>query len=436
MWALIAVVLLGLFTLLALMPTGRKGRPRLELEVLGVRITPAGNVCYWAGPAGGLWSVAADWQGKVVPGGGDSVNFSTVNTASTDDIAGLKLANMGIMSGYTSKITLSTNLEVDGNLYMQGGTIAATGTNQLTLPQALSNFTWAGGTIDSTATVILGGPGAVATLNINGGPVTLNGTLISTANATLSGTGNIVMANANAKFFNEVGSTFNIVGGQGFQAAAGLNPVIQNGGLFEKTGGATSEIDAIFTNTNNGTLLAQTGTLKFTARFQQTVGGVTQLYGGAISCIDNNNNYKTFAMAGGILEGVGTFTGNVTQTGGDIVPGYGSPTGGSGSAGTLTITGDYTEGGTATLVINTDPSNVSRLNVQGTVDVQGALLVNRDPEFAATSGTFPFLTWTTINPNDYFNSVTYTDNSWGGCSFAVVEALSMDQFDLVINPPG
>ena len=223
----------------------------------------------------------------------------------------------------------------------------------------------------------------------------------------------------------------------GFQAAAGLNPTIQNSGLFEKTAGAnTSEIDAIFTNSNNGTLLAQTGTLKFTAQLQQE-DGVTQLYGGAISCTDTNNNKLTFTMSGGILEGVGTFTGNIDQTRGDIVPGYGSPTGGSGSAGTLTIIGDYTEGSTATLVINTDPSNVSRLIVQGNVDVQGALLVNRDPEFAATSGTFPFLTWTTINPNDYFNSVTYTDNSWaGGYSFAVVEALSMDQFDLVINPPG
>lgn len=42
-WALIGAVILGLCTLLVLMTPGRKGRPPLELEVLGVRITPAAH---------------------------------------------------------------------------------------------------------------------------------------------------------------------------------------------------------------------------------------------------------------------------------------------------------------------------------------------------------------------------------------------------------
>ena len=416
-------------------PSVRSYRPRPSvpprLEFLEDRCVPAGSVFTWNALVAGNWSLAANWKvnglpAVVAPANGDSVVFdNTANTASTDDITGLKLANLTVGNAYTSTITLIKDLEVDGNVTIQAGTLASNG-SELHVPNAASVFTWGGGTIDTNAIVQLGTPTTVPTLTINGGAVTLNGKFDSYATATMTSTGDITMG-VGAAFTNDVGATFNIQVDHGF-IAPNIGPTISNGGLFEKTGGDnTSTIGAVFSNIIGGTLLAAHGKLAFTDVFRQT-GGTTQMYGGAIG------SAKIFNLSGGVLEGVGTFTGSVNETNGIVIPGYGS-LGGGGPSGTLTITGDYTEGAQGQLVINTDASSVSQLHVQGTVDVQGLLFVNRDPEFQPSLGaTFAFLTWGAINPNHDFSSETFTNNTWGAnLFFAAVRGNAIKQYQLVVQ---
>jgi hypothetical protein len=285
-----------------------KARPTVvpRLEGLEERWAPAANTLHWIGPIGGNWSLAGNWLENTAPvaGNGDTLIFdNTQNTNSTDDIANLTIANLTVTNAYTSTITLNQTLEVDGNIDLEAGTIAAATGQQLNIPKAGSTFTWGGGTIDSTLTVNLGGVGANPTLLLNNqnNGVTLNGTFNSWANATMTCNGDVTMGQR-ANFNNRVGgnftATFNIEVDHGFVGVQGNQATISNNGIFEKTvttGTSTISV-AGFTNGNGGTLLAASGTLAITGIFIQT-GGTTNLAGGNIS------SSGTFAMVSGYLAG-------------------------------------------------------------------------------------------------------------------------------------
>ncbi len=377
---------------------------------------------------GGFWSVASNWKENAAPANGDSVVFDTTsNTPAKDDIQGLKIANFTVTNAYTSTIRLDNGLEADGSVTIQAGTLSATNISIFTVPNLASVFTWEGGTIDASARVILGGGTAIPTLILDGaGGVTLNGTFDSYAQASLNN-GDITMGN-NAQFTNELGATFNIKVDHSFLVPVGSAGIF-NTGVFEKTGaGQTSKIDPLFINNPGALLLAQKGTLSFTNGATQK-GGATELYGGNIS-----SPTFGFDLQGGLFQGVNTFTGDLDQKGGTVIPGLGSTTG-NGIAGTLTITGNYTEGTSGTLRINTDTTTVSQLAVQGKLDMSGALLVWRNLQFQPGLGSsFAFLPWGTINPNDSF-TVTYVNNVWGpvpGLGFTVVQSITKNEFDLVV----
>ncbi len=74
--------------------------------------------------------------------------------------------------------------------------------------------------------------------------------------------------------------------------------------------------------------------------------GTTNLAAGTV--LDVSQSASGFSVSGGALTGAGQVTGNVDQTGGTIAPGT------SGTPGTLTISGNFTEGSSATLAIPID----------------------------------------------------------------------------------
>jgi len=129
-WGLLIAFVIGTFTLLALTSPRRKGRRRLGLEALGVRIVPAGNTLHWIGPAGGNWNVAANWAENQIPvaGNGDTLVFDDVagqaaNTNSTDNIADLTIANSGIQESDDFGATwrsIAANLPLDGYVRLHG----------------------------------------------------------------------------------------------------------------------------------------------------------------------------------------------------------------------------------------------------------------------------------------------------------------------------
>jgi uncharacterized repeat protein (TIGR01451 family) len=116
---------------------------------------------------------------------------------------------------------------------------------------------------------------------------------------------------------------------------SGTSPVVvvsssgfNNSGTLKKTGASgTSDFQPPVTNT--GSVLAQSGTIKFQS-FQQTAGSTTLGPGG----IDVSNS--AMQLDGGVLNGSGTVTGSVQDHGGEIAPGSATTT-----IGSITVTGNY-----------------------------------------------------------------------------------------------
>jgi len=134
-WGLVIALVVGTFSVLALTSPRRKGRKRPELEALGLRIVPA-NTLHWDGPAGGFWSVAANWKENIAPvaGNGDSLIFDNIpgtcaNTSSVDDIQGLTIGSLTLNSAYSATLSLNQSLEVDGNVTIQPGTMTINAPN-------------------------------------------------------------------------------------------------------------------------------------------------------------------------------------------------------------------------------------------------------------------------------------------------------------------
>lgn len=141
------------------------------------------------------------------------------------------------------------------------------------------------------------------------------------------------------------------------------------------------------TLTNNGTVEVQSGTLYMYA------GGANnctlRVSAGATLTIDSAS--ALFAHAGGVLEGSGTVQASVNNLGSSVRPG------GSGAAGTLTITGNYTQSSVASLAIEVGGpaagTQHDRLIVGGTATLNGAIDVAQLGNFvAAPTDSFTFLT--------------------------------------------
>ncbi|MBV8516276.1 MAG: DUF11 domain-containing protein [Acidobacteria bacterium] len=153
-----------------------------------------------------------------------------------------------------------------------------------------------------------------------------------------------------------------------------------SGATFEKSGGGgTSDIEAAFSN--DGTVLASSGTLNFLSTYDQS-GGTTTLDGGDIEVA------SSLAMSGGSLTGSGTIDGDV-DNGGDVAPGD------TGSTGTINVTGSYTQqsGGTLTTKL-ASAASYDVLAVSGSATLDGThdvtLIGGYEP---ANAQTFTVLTF-------------------------------------------
>jgi hypothetical protein len=164
-------------------------------------------------------------------------------------------------------------------------------------------------------------------------------TLVTTASSTL--TNGYLLVNNGAAISNTASGVFDIPDDSSLLNNAGVGAFL-NAGVLEKTGegnnssgqGASNSVVSIVL-TNSGTVVAQSGTLKFTGGYFQT-GGATEVNGGTLSSTTPLN------ILGGSVIGNGTILGTVLNNG-VISPGVSG-------AGSLSLGGPLTNQAGATML--------------------------------------------------------------------------------------
>jgi hypothetical protein len=172
-------------------------------------------------------------------------------------------------------------------------------------------------------------------------------------------------------------------------------------GHLSKAGPGTTNFNDL--DLAGGTLSVASGqTFVFANTYAQS-GGLTDIAAGGIL-------QAAPTLTGGVLRGAGQITGNLTNDGGTVRPGT--------SPGTLTVTGNYSQGASGTLeteIQGTTPgTQFDRLAVNGSATLDGTLAIVNAPAFTpeltdtfkiltagSRSGEFATLTGTQANGRTY-----------------------------------
>jgi hypothetical protein len=348
----------------------------LILLVLHVASAGAAPACAddFTGPAGGDWSTPAYWTSATdasdhaVPGNLEVVCLEgtdvVVNSAADADSVqgqggGIQLNGGSLTLFSTSNSSTIGSLEID-----QQSTLTAPASQTVTVT---GNIEWGNcscnsqqnlsATIDQTAgpsgSLDIDGPGGGL-----GGPIFDSGSITSNSPITISNpafdadagtamttTSTITLATEVQMLGNDPSASFTAAGVVLPAGIAGFGPA-----SLTLTGGTT-------TIGTNKTLWAGAVTLQ---------GGVLQDDGGLQEAPGRT---ESLTITGGTLDGVGNMQGPVTNVSGTVTPG-------DSTAGTLTMSGTYTQDGGGTLDIGIGASNEGLLQVSGPVNVAGTLIAN------------------------------------------------------------
>ena len=303
--------------------------------------------------SGGTLAIGAG--GSLLSTGPVTVNasgtFTITNAAGPQQIGPLSGPIGGnIILGNNLTVNETTSTDYQG-VISGAGALIVNGPGTLTITGA---DTYSGGTIINGGTLAIGVGGSL----LSTGAVAVNspGTFdITNASTTpqmigsLSGNGNTTLG-ANSLTVNETGTTT-------------YSGVISGSGGFVKSGSGALALSGA--NTFSGPTTVS--------------GGMLVVPAGA-----SLNNSAVTVQANGILRGAGTVK-SLTSTG-TVIPGS--------SIGTLTVVGNYEEGGTLEIEIN--PSGASSLVAVGgnlILDPGSTLLLNPDPGNYSTSQQFTVITF-------------------------------------------
>ncbi|MEA2238687.1 MAG: hypothetical protein QOC81_3411 [Thermoanaerobaculia bacterium] len=324
-----------------------------------------------------------------------SINFAgnnTFNAPSTMSGAGKIVFDSG-------SSTIASSLVTPGTLTLNSGTVtlnapatvgtfnihnaaALSGTGALTINGTSPLSEWTGGTISGSGTLTVGSSsnfiidGLTAAMTLNTRPIVNNGNV--TYGSTTNG---LILANG-AVITNASGATLNLDAGPGI-GVSGINNAISNNGLMQRSTAGTLGISPAVVNT--ATINANNGVLAFNGGLTQNTGS-TNLLGGSIS------SPSTIALSGGTFTGNGTVSAAVNNTNGIVAPGNPS------TAGTLTITGAYSQGvngGMSLKIGGTSNYDIVDATASG-VTLGGTVTVSLFNAFTPASGnTFDILKFST-----------------------------------------
>lgn len=341
-----------------------------SLELLERRDTPSDF--FWYAGGAGRWEDPNNWGGTAgnpndYPGWdgtaattNDTARFSGANSAVRMEQAH-ELASIDL-SAATATLTLEAALTLNNGGTMSNGTIIqrpAGGTTNGTITLTGSGeFTWTGGSINYSTTVATTpstftiDTSATLTVANTMGTVDFGSNLyIQEGVLRLSNTSNLALRNR-PTITNE-GGTIDVTS-FGSLTYDGEKIPIDNEGVIQKSAGGTSyEIGMPVTN-NVGSIIAQSGELRFSAAHPATgysinqSGGLIKLQGGRLRA-----DFGVYQDAGEIfaaVAGTSIIAGRVTVNGGNVTIGTATSPGA-----TFQVTGDFLfQGGVIQYYYDTD----------------------------------------------------------------------------------
>ena len=284
-------------------------------------------------------------------------------------------------------------------------------------------------TPDNTTTILQGTITNNGTIALNSAGNTTN--ILLSGNVTLGGTGELTMSNYTQNRIYGSTGTEQLTNGPGHtiegsgQIGVGLMTLINNGTILANQSNTLTLDTNASGATNNGTFQVNGGSSlvvngSFTTAGMVNIGQVGNPSASMFQMVGSNDyvqtggttslwtSSSTLAVAsshsvnlkGGTLQGFGTISGNLSNTGGTILPGT------PGVAGILTVTGNYSDP-QAFLDIQiggpTPGTQFSQLNVLGDASLGGTLDVSLINGFTPYNGEqFVILTSTGL-------SGTFTD---------------------------
>lgn len=241
----------------------------------------------WINPAGGNWSVAANWLNGQVPSADDIAVFDEPGTytVTVDGNVTISKLRLGATSGVqTLRVGSGRALTVlnggtgsgSGRLLVNGGTAvfgAATAFGSLSLEGGalsgagtvtVNSLGWTSGTMAGSGTTRLaaGGTGTLSGTNTKA----INNSRVIENQGTLVYSGDNVIFNFGAvgtgRLLNAVGATFEIQGEADISNSSAGPNAFENAGLLRKTGGGTTSFTSSIAMTNTGSVQVESGALQ------------------------------------------------------------------------------------------------------------------------------------------------------------------------------
>ena len=299
----------------------------------------------------------------VTPGSGTFNNSGTVNLQQT------------------TALTITGNL-TNSNTINLGNGASDTGNNALTVSGLLTN----------NGTITLSGTGDslsadltnTSSINLNGNNDSLidSGDFNNKSGGSLRLTANLDSVSGNGNFNNNAGASVTMSGSNGSLSAA---VAFINGGTLTLSGSANTLSTPSFTNSGTVSIGGnETVTATGAGGYTQTGGNTT--VNGTLNAVAGG-----VSLQAGALLGHGSINGNVNNSGGSV-----EAASAPGVAGTLTVSGSYTQGPNGTLIVDLGPSfpTHSFFDVFTDVTLGGTVDFNAVGGFTPTAGEdFTFLQW-------------------------------------------
>ena len=319
-------------------------------------------------------------------------NGGTVNFNGTTTFGALTLTGGTANFGGT---TTGTSMAFTGGTLTGAGILTLSGTSS-----------WMAGTMSGTGTTAIAATGI---LNLNSGnDKTLDTRALSNAGViTWTGNGHFMIANGST-VTNQRTGLFDAQNDVRFGwNGNGNEPTFNNLGTFQKSAGSATTNMEFTVNNNGGTIKALSGTLNITRD-----GSSSGTYQSGAGATVNFSGSSTHTLMGGTLSGAGTIqgmgatlliTGSVTAQNFNLANG----TLRLATSGTLTLNGNYTQGGNGTLLIDSIKGTVpgadyGQLLVTGTASFQGTLTVTVASGYVPGTGTsYKIVTFANRTASDF-----------------------------------